>query len=280
MQNAWQQDPRATATYAPGSIEALLQQQDLSNWQSSGVNPQGGMGPQLLSEFRAREAAQANRAQPGPNPSDPRYSHMVGPGGGAFALNQQRGAAMPPQGITSLAPPAQQNIPPAYTPPAPRPTTPAPAQTASYLDYYRAQAAAPRAPMPLNASVQSTSGNYTMPPSITPIPAAPAPSPGGAPSASDGQARGGLLGVGQYLRGAGDGMSDHIPAQVGGPGGRQIRVAANEYVVPADVVSHLGNGSSDAGARVLDQMGSKVRKARTGNAKQGRQINPGKFMPR
>ena len=187
---------------------------------------------------------------------------------------------MPPQGITSLAPPAQQNIPPAYTPTAPRPTTPAPAQTASYLDYYRAQAAAPRAPMPLNASVQSTSGNYTMPPSITPIPAAPAPSPGGAPSASDGQARGGLLGVGQYLRGAGDGMSDHIPAQVGGPGGRQIRVAANEYVVPADVVSHLGNGSSDAGARVLDSMGSKVRKARTGNAKQGRQINPGKFMPR
>jgi hypothetical protein len=93
-------------------------------------------------------------------------------------------------------------------------------------------------------------------------------------------ARGGIASVGQYLRGPGDGMSDHIPAQVGGPGGQQIRVAANEYVVPADVVSHLGNGSSDAGARVLDSMGAKVRKARTGNPKQGKQINPGKFMPR
>ena len=94
-----------------------------------------------------------------------------------------------------------------------------------------------------------------------------------------GWASGGITGVGQYLRGPGDGMSDHIPAQVGGPAGRQIRVAANEYVVPADVVSHLGNGSSDAGAKVLDRMGSKVRRARTGNPKQGKRINPGKFTP-
>ena len=94
-----------------------------------------------------------------------------------------------------------------------------------------------------------------------------------------GEAAGGLLSVGQYLRGPGDGMSDHIPAQVGGPAGRQIRVAANEYVVPADVVSHLGNGSSDAGAKVLDNMGSKVRRARTGNPKQGKRINPAKFTP-
>lgn len=115
-----------------------------------------------------------------------------------------------------------------------------------------------------------------LPPSITAIPnSAPAAAP-----AATGMARGGIAAVGQYLRGPGDGMSDHIPAQVGGPGGRPIRVAANEYVVPADVVSHLGNGSSDAGARVLDQMGSKVRKARTGNAKQGKQINPAKFTPR
>ena len=102
------------------------------------------------------------------------------------------------------------------------------------------------------------------------------------PSAKGGlvhYAEGGLPGIGQYLRGPGDGMSDHIPAQVGGPGGRQIRVAANEYVVPADVVSHLGNGSSDAGARVLDKMGSKVRAARTGNPKQGKRINPRKFVP-
>jgi hypothetical protein len=91
-------------------------------------------------------------------------------------------------------------------------------------------------------------------------------------------AGGGLASVGQYLRGPGDGMSDDISAEVG-PGGRGIRVAANEYVVPADVVSHLGNGSSDAGAKVLDQMGARVRAARTGNPKQGKRINPAKVLP-
>lgn len=88
---------------------------------------------------------------------------------------------------------------------------------------------------------------------------------------------GGLPAAGQYLRGPGDGMSDHIQAKVAG--GPPVRVAANEYVVAADVVSHLGNGSSDAGARVLDQMGAKIRKARTGNPAQGKRINPNHFTP-
>lgn len=85
--------------------------------------------------------------------------------------------------------------------------------------------------------------------------------------------------VGQYLRGPGDGMSDDIDATVHDTG-EGIRVAANEFVVPADVVSHLGNGSSDAGAKILEEMGARVRAARTGNPKQGKQINPTKFMPR
>lgn len=84
--------------------------------------------------------------------------------------------------------------------------------------------------------------------------------------------------VGQYLRGPGDGMSDDIDATVHDTG-EGIRVAANEFVVPADVVSHLGNGSSDAGAKVLEEMGARVRAARTGNPKQGKKINPSKFMP-
>jgi hypothetical protein len=50
-------------------------------------------------------------------------------------------------------------------------------------------------------------------------------------------------------------------------------------VVPADVVSHLGNGSTDAGAKQLYAMMDKVRKARTGTKKQGRQINPRKYVP-
>jgi len=50
-------------------------------------------------------------------------------------------------------------------------------------------------------------------------------------------------------------------------------------VVPADVVSHLGNGNSDAGADVLYKMMDRVRKARTGTKKQGKKINPSKFTP-
>jgi hypothetical protein len=51
-----------------------------------------------------------------------------------------------------------------------------------------------------------------------------------------------------------------------------------EFVIPADVVSHLGNGNSDAGAKNLYSMMERVRKDRTGNPNQGRQINPNKYL--
>lgn len=89
---------------------------------------------------------------------------------------------------------------------------------------------------------------------------------------------GGYSDGGRMLKGPGDGMSDSIPASIEGK--RPARLANDEFVVPADVVSHLGNGSSDAGAKVLYDMMAKVRKARTGNPKQGKQINPSKFVPR
>ena len=57
------------------------------------------------------------------------------------------------------------------------------------------------------------------------------------------------------------------------------KLSHGEFVIPADVVSHLGNGNSTAGADVLYKMMDRVRKARTGNPKQGKQINPEKFMP-
>ena len=60
---------------------------------------------------------------------------------------------------------------------------------------------------------------------------------------------------------------------------RPARLAEGEFVVPADVVSHLGNGSTDAGADVLYGMMDKVRKARTGKKQQGKQINPKKYVP-
>jgi hypothetical protein len=82
---------------------------------------------------------------------------------------------------------------------------------------------------------------------------------------------------GGYLNGAGDGMSDSIPATIEGK--QPARLADGEFVVPADVVSHLGNGSSKAGSKKLYAMLDKVRHARTGNKKQGKEINPNKYMP-
>ena len=95
-------------------------------------------------------------------------------------------------------------------------------------------------------------------------------------------AKGGHLGGysdgGRMLKGPGDGMSDDIPASIAGR--QPARLANEEFVIPADVVSHLGNGSSEAGARVLYEMMDKVRKARTGHTRQGKQINPQKLMPK
>jgi hypothetical protein len=81
---------------------------------------------------------------------------------------------------------------------------------------------------------------------------------------------------GRLLKGPGDGMSDDIPATIANK--QPARLANEEFVVPADVVSHLGNGSSEAGAKVLYKMMERVRKARTGNKKQGKQINPEKYL--
>ena len=92
-------------------------------------------------------------------------------------------------------------------------------------------------------------------------------------------AEGGLtnLAKGRYLQGETDGMADQIPAQIGED--QPAALSHGEFVIPADVVSHLGNGNSDAGAKKLYQMMDKVRQARTGNKKQGKKINPDKLMP-
>jgi hypothetical protein len=89
---------------------------------------------------------------------------------------------------------------------------------------------------------------------------------------------GGYSDGGRLLKGPGDGMSDNIPASIADK--QPARLADGEFVVPADVVSHLGNGSTDAGAKQLYLMMDKIRKARTGNEKQGKQINPNKFLPK
>lgn len=98
-----------------------------------------------------------------------------------------------------------------------------------------------------------------------------------------GYAMGGLTALksggqpGGYLNGDGDGMSDSIPATIEGK--QAARLADGEFVIPADVVSHLGNGSSKAGSKRLYAMLDKVRHARTGNKKQGKEIKAEKYLP-
>jgi len=101
--------------------------------------------------------------------------------------------------------------------------------------------------------------------------------------AAGGMASGGISTLGSYsdggrlLKGPGDGMSDSIPAMIGKK--QKARLADGEFVVPADVVSGLGNGSTDAGAKHLYKMMDKVRHARTGRKSQAKQIKADKYVP-
>ena len=92
-------------------------------------------------------------------------------------------------------------------------------------------------------------------------------------------ATGGIIGMntGYYLGGITDGMADKVPARI--DSGQEARLSDGEFVIPADVVSHLGNGNSEAGAKQLYEMMSRTRKTRTGNPKQGKEINPRKMLP-
>jgi hypothetical protein len=72
-------------------------------------------------------------------------------------------------------------------------------------------------------------------------------------------------------------MADEIPSNIDGV--QPAKLSHGEFVIPADVVSHLGNGNSDAGAKVLYKMMDRVRQARTGSKEQGKEIEPEKFTP-
>jgi len=84
-----------------------------------------------------------------------------------------------------------------------------------------------------------------------------------------------MMAGGRYLDGASDGMADEVPANVGRD---EVRLSDGEFVIPADVVSHLGNGNSNAGAAFLHKFMNDVRQERTGNAKQGKEIDPRDFV--
>ena len=90
-----------------------------------------------------------------------------------------------------------------------------------------------------------------------------------------GMAEGGLADAGRYLQGKTDGMADEIPSSIDGE--QPAALSHGEFVIPADVVSHLGNGNSDAGAQKLYEMMDRIRQARTGTTEQGKEINPDEF---
>jgi len=96
---------------------------------------------------------------------------------------------------------------------------------------------------------------------------------------AEGMASGGIarLNQGMYLDGMTDGMADKVPAMIGNT--QPAALSDGEFVIPADVVSGLGNGNSDAGAKNLYAMMDRVRQARTGTTKQAPAINPNKMMP-
>jgi len=123
-------------------------------------------------------------------------------------------------------------------------------------------------PTPAPAVTAPAQAMETLPPSgvssLMPVPQA------------QGMAKGGVAQP-RYLQGATDGMADKIPSSIDGK--QKAALSHGEFVIPADVVSHLGNGNSDAGANKLYDMMARIRKARTGNSQQGKRINPDKFMP-
>ena len=175
------------------------------------------------------------------------------------AINKQVGDKLiAPSNFNFAAPPSVQpvsskaaNIVPAVMPPAP--PTPVDAQLAALqmkkdlatraaaqgLGSFIPQAADPTGPY----SAGST--NFAQ---------------GGLSSINGQYNLGGYSDGGRLLRGPGDGVSDSIPAQIGNR--QPARLADGEFVIPARIVSELGNGSTDAGARRLYAMMDRIQKAR------------------
>jgi hypothetical protein len=86
-----------------------------------------------------------------------------------------------------------------------------------------------------------------------------------------------VTGEPRMVQGTGDGMSDSVPATIEGV--QEARLANDEFVIPADVVADIGNGSSNAGAKKLYSMMDRIRKARHGTTKQPPEIRAERLMP-
>ena len=139
------------------------------------------------------------------------------------------------------------------------------------LDATKSEYGLPAAKSGLTASAQNIFGFDKYPTVEEALKAAQA-----AQQAPTGMASGGIAGYnlggysdgGRLLRGPGDGVSDSIPASIGDR--QPARLADGEFVVPARIVSELGNGSTEAGARKLYAMMERVQRARTKTVGKGK----------
>ena len=122
------------------------------------------------------------------------------------------------------------------------------------------------------------------PPAAAPAPTEAAPAPAAAGGLM-GYAGGGIANLGGYsdggrlLKGPGDGVSDSIPAVIGDK--QPARLADGEFVIPARIVSEIGNGSTEAGAKRLYAMMDRVQKARKKSLKNvAANTKADKYLPR
>jgi hypothetical protein len=267
------------ADIRPGAYATPYQQpisrNVLSDASDTGVDPMTGEMRFAFGGFSGSPTLGGPRTAVEPNKSGPK---------GPTLFSNLRNKKAPP-------PPTQFAVPPVAAAPVPAPTPyqaqyeqpvapppPVPAVQAQYVppppDQYQQQYQAGFQPQNQRALALASMGQSFVPPPPTQAPATPKFAQGGISdlgSYSD-YARGGRM-----LKGPGDGMSDNIPATIAGR--QPARLANEEFVIPADVVSHLGNGSSEAGAKQLYKMMDRIRQARTGQKKQGKQINPINYMP-
>lgn len=117
-----------------------------------------------------------------------------------------------------------------------------------------------------------------MPPQQVPMPSQPQQGGGGIAMLAGG-ARPRDYFEGQVYDDRGDGMSDDIDFKVeGDPVIKGAKLSADEYVLPADLVAMLGNGSSDAGAKKLDKFTKEMRTKAFGTSKQQKPINATKEL--
>jgi hypothetical protein len=168
------------------------------------------------------------------------------------------------------------------------PMNPIVARAMDQIQSQQPQQAAPQPPTPqgiMGAQAQPMMPSpqpmgQPMMPSPQPMGQPPMGQPAGQQLPTQNAANGGMMrdNLGSYSHGGiagltsavGSGVSDSIPAQIGDSGKQPARLAANEFVIPARIVSELGQGSSEAGAKILQDMVNRIQSRRQKSIGKGR----------